>query len=132
MKPLVAALALGLVTLSPLQAQEVRGKAYRLGAQTVTVYDHAFLSDEEKTTLQMVATNEQALALFVTKPGRYSAMAVSPDDGFIRGGQPAASAAALSDLETRDAARAAALRECNAARKGKKDCLLVLEVAPSS
>ncbi|MFC0280117.1 hypothetical protein ACFOHK_11080 [Falsigemmobacter intermedius] len=132
MKPFVAALALGLMTLSPLQAQEVRGKTYRLGAQAVTVYDHAFLNAEEKATLDLVATNEQALALFVTKPGRYSAMAVSPDDGFIRGGQPVPSAIALSDLESRDAARAAVLKDCNAARKGKKDCLLVLEVAPSS
>lgn len=119
-----------LVAGAPVLAQEIRGTTHVLGAQQVTIYDHAFLSAEERATLELVARNEQALALFVTKPGRYAAMAVSPEDGFIRGGQPVASASALSDLETRDQARAAALKTCNAARKGKKDCLLVLEVAP--
>lgn len=125
---LAGMLALGLVGFAG--AQEVRGVTHTLGAQQVTVYDHAFLSAEEKATLQLVAGNEQALALFVTKPGRYAAMAVSPDDGFIRGGQPVTSAVALSDLEDQAQARKAVLEACNKAKAGRKDCLLVLEVAP--
>lgn len=125
---LAGLLLAGLATFAG--AQEVRGVTHTLGAQRVTVYDHDFLSAEEKATLQLVAGNEQALALFVTKPGRHAAMAVAPGDGFIRGGQPVASAVALSDFEDQASARKAVLEACNKAKASRRDCLLVLEVAP--
>lgn len=102
-----------------------------LGNQQVMIHQAEFLTQEEQATLALVGSNEDALRLFVTTPGRFAALAVSPAEGFIRGGQPVASAIALSDLPSRAAAQSAALEACNAARKSGPDCVVVLEVAPN-
>lgn len=116
---------------SPLAAQTVRTEVSRLGDQQVTLYVHPFLTEEELTTLRLVATNQQALSLFVTRPGRHTAIAIAPAEGFIRGGQPVPSATALSDLPNAATARADAAKTCNAAKSGGPDCVVVLEVAPA-
>lgn len=125
-----AVLALGVIA-SPLLAQEVPAEVQELGKQQVTVHVHPFLSGEELSALRLVATNEQALALFVTRPGRFTAIAVAPGEGFIRDGQPVPSATALSDLPDAETARADATAACNAARTKGPDCVVVLEVAPA-
>ena len=131
MKRFVVA-ALGVAVLAgPLVAQEVETEVKRLGNQQVTLHLHPFLTDEELTTLRLVATNEQALSLFVTRPGRHSAVAVAPAEGFIRAGQPVASATALSDLPNAQTARADAMATCTAAKAKGPDCVVVLEVAPA-
>lgn len=119
------------VTAGAAAAQEVPTEVSKLGRQQVTLHLHPFLSPEELATLRVVATNEEALKLFVTRPGRHSAVAVAPDEGFIREGQPVASASALSDLPNADAARTAALTTCDAARGKGAQCVVVLEVAPA-
>jgi hypothetical protein len=101
-----------------------------LGAASVTLHPHAFLTAEELATLRLVLTNEQALGLFVPEGGGFAALAVSPDDGFIRGGQPVASATALSALPDAETARTRAIEACEAARAGAQPCLIVLEIAP--
>ena len=125
--PLIAALAL--LPLSAL-AQDVPTEVQTLGTTQVTVHLHPFLTAEELATLRVVATNEQALALFVTRPGRHAAIAVAPAEGFVRGGQPVASAVAMSDLPDTDRARAAALEGCETQRKSGPACVVVLDVAP--
>jgi len=111
-------------------AQTVTTEVQRLGKSQVTLHLHPFLTAEELATLRVVATNEQALALFVTRPGRHSAIAVAPGEGFIRNGTPVASATALSDLRDAETARTDAVTACTAARTKGPDCVVVLEVAP--
>lgn len=125
--PLIAALAL--MSL-PVFAQDVPTEVQTLGKAQVTLHLHSFLTAEEQATLRVVATNEQALALFVTRPGRHAAIAVAPAEGFVRNGQPVASAMAMSDLPDTDRARAAALESCEKLRKSGPACVVVLDVAP--
>lgn len=122
---LVAAMAL------PLGAQTVPTEASTLAGQQVTLHLHPFLTAEDLAILRAVATNEQALGLFLTRPGRHGAIAVAPAEGFLRGGQPVASAAALSDLPSAEEARQAATETCRRARRNGPDCVVVLEVAPA-
>jgi hypothetical protein len=126
--PLIAALA-----LLPLHAlaQAVPTEVQTLGTSQVTVHLHPFLTPEEQGALRLVASNEQALALFMPRAGRHAAIAVAPGEGFIRGGQPVASAIAMSDLPDTEKARAAAIEGCEAARKKGPACVIVLDVAPA-
>lgn len=118
-----------LMAAAPVHAQQA--VVSQLGKQEVTVYQQPWLNAEEASVLKLVATNEQALGLFVTRPGRYAAMAVAPGEGLIRKGQPVASAVAISDLPSAEAARKAALEGCEAAKRQGADCAIVLEVAPA-
>ena len=103
----------------------------RLGESRVTLHVHPFLSGQELTALRLVMSNEDALAVFVPAKGGYAAMAVSPDDGFIRDGVPVASAVALAGLPDADTATAQALAGCDSAKAGAAPCVVVLEVAPA-
>jgi hypothetical protein len=113
-------------------AQSVPVERAALATSSVTLHQHAFLTEEEITTLRFVLTSEEALALFVPRKGGFAALAVSPDEGFIRGGVPVKSAVAVGDLPDAGAARAAATKACEAAKKGSKPCVIVLEIAPAS
>ena len=129
MSRLTWVMALGLAATAA-QAEGVATEVSQLGKQQVTLHLHPWLAAEEVATLKLVATNEEALQLFVTRPGRHAALAVAPAEGLVRGGQPVASAVAISDLPSVEAARAAALEGCEAARSSGPACAIVLEVAP--
>ncbi len=113
-------------------AQTVSVERAVLGTSGITLHQHSFLTEEEVTTLRFVMTNEQALALFVPRKGGFAALAVSPDDGFIRAGTPVRSAVAVGDLPDAAAARASAIKACDAAKTGGAGCVIVLEIAPAS
>jgi hypothetical protein len=123
-------LALTLAGASGGGAQTVAVETSVNGGSSVTLHLHPFLMPEELATLRLVATNDQALSLFVTSRTGHAALAVSPEEGFVREGKPAASAVALSDLPDAESARAAVLAGCDAARKAASPCVVVLEVAP--
>ena len=125
---MLAALALA----QTASAQAVPVEAGVNGGSAVSLHLHPFLTPEELSMLRLVATNDQALSLFVTSRTGHAALAVSPDDGFVRDGAVVPSAVALGDLPDAEAARTAALAACDAARKAKTSCVVVLEVAPSS
>ncbi|MFN7224388.1 MAG: hypothetical protein ACK4MS_10255 [Paracoccaceae bacterium] len=97
----------------------------------VSLYLHPFLTPEELATLRLVASNDQALSLFVTSRTGHAALAAAPGEGFVRDGKPVASAVALGNLPDAAAARSAALDACNKARRATTPCVVVLEVAPS-
>lgn len=122
----MAALAAAL----PVMAETVAVETKINGTSEVALHLHPFLSAEELAMLRLVQTNDQALAIFVPGKAGFAAMAVSPDDGFLKNGQPVASAIALADLPDAATAEKEALAACDAARKGKKSCVLVLTVAP--
>ena len=76
---------------------------------------------EELATLRVVGSNEEALKLFVVSDKGHAAIAVSPDEGFIRDSAPVPSAIAVADLPDAETATAEALKACDAARKGECD-----------
>ncbi len=112
-------------------AQTVPVERAVLGTSAITLHQHPFLTEEEVMTLRFVLSNQQALELFVPRKGGFAALAVSPDDGFIRTGTPVKSAVAVGDLPDAAAARAAASKACEAAKTGSQPCVIVLEIAPA-
>ncbi|MBL4927119.1 hypothetical protein [Fuscibacter oryzae] len=118
---------------APALAQTATVETAKLGKSQVTLTAHSFLTPEELQTLRLVMTNKQALSVFLPgKPANFSALAVSPSEGFIRGGKPVASAAAVADLPDVDTARLNALQSCDKARaKASEPCVVVLEVGPA-
>ncbi len=124
---LVGLAALGLAGAA--LAQQASVESYALEGADVQVTVHPFLTEEEVDTLRLVGQNPEALALFVAEGPGYSALAVAPDEGFIRGGAPIESAIALSGMESPEAAREGATDACDEARQGGQSCVVVLEVA---
>lgn len=116
-------------------AGPVPTESTRLGESRVTLHVHPFLTPQELTALRLVMTNPEALAVFLPaaegRTGGHAAMAVSPEEGFIRDGAPVASAVALSGLPDAAAAAAGAVAACDAARRSAAACVVVLEVAPA-
>lgn len=102
----------------------------KINGAKVTFYVQPFLDAGELATLRLVATQEQALKLFVPSNTGFAAIALSPDDGFIKNGKPAASASAVAEMPDAPSAAAKALELCNAARKGTADCVIVMEISP--
>ena len=102
-----------------------------IGGAKVTVYTMNFLTPEEVAALKLVLVNEAALQLFVPEGSAgFAAMAVSPDEGFIRDGGLVPSAVAIAGMASAEEAAEAALAGCDAARKAAATCVVVLEVAP--
>lgn len=125
----------GLVLTAVLAGSAVAGdiptEVATLKGQKITLHVHPFLTDEELKMLRLVQTNKQALQLFVTSGG-FSAIAVAPEEGFVRDGGLVPSAIAIGDLPSAEAAAEAALKACDAARKAALACVVVLEVAPAT
>lgn len=113
-------------------AQDVLTEVATLGGSTVTLHVHGFLTEQELATLRVIGTNEEALKLFVVSDKGHAAIAVSPEDGFIRDGAPVASAIAVADLPDAETAKADALAACDAARNGASPCVILLQVSPAS
>ncbi|MBC7479848.1 MAG: hypothetical protein H7317_17455 [Pseudorhodobacter sp.] len=113
------------------QAQDVPVEVSKLAGQQITLHVYPFLTELDLKTLRLVATNKQALQLFITTKG-FSAIAVSPDEGFAPGGAPAPSAVALGDFADAATAATEAAKACDAKRKGKQPCVVVLEVGPAA
>ena len=111
-------------------AQDVPVEVAVLKGQSVTLHVHPFLTAEELVMLRLVQTNRKALQMFVTAGG-FSAIAISPEDGFVRDGGLVPSAIAIGDLPDAGAAAGAALKACDAIRKGSTACVIVLEVGPA-
>lgn len=127
-------LALGLVLAAgAAQAEDVPMEEATLGKSQVKLHVQPFLTKEELQTLRLVLSNEQALQVFVTAGDGasegFAAMAVNPDEGFIRDGKPVKSAMALAGLETAEVAAEAVVAACQEASMAKAACVLVLEVA---
>lgn len=112
-------------------AQSAPVETFLLDGIEVRVTVHPFLTEEELLTLRLVGQSREALGLFVTEAAGYSALAIAPDEGFVRAGMPVDSAVALSGLPSMEAAQAAAMEGCDALRNGGLPCVIVLEVAPN-
>lgn len=123
------ALAFGLATAGA--AEVVKTEVAELGASSITLHLQPFLTEVELSTLRVVMTNPDALAIFVPDSSKgFAALAVSPDDGFLPAGAPAASAQAIAGLPDQATAAKDALAACDKLRKGQAACVLVLEIAP--
>ena len=123
------ALAFGLATAAAAEA--VKTETGELGDSSITLHLQPFLTETEVSTLRVVMTNPDALAIFVPDSSKgFAALAVSPDDGFLPAGAPAASAQAIGGLPDQATAAKDALAACDKLRKGAAACVLVLEIAP--
>jgi hypothetical protein len=131
MKAMHFALAACLIPLGALAQDAVPTEVSTLDGATVTVHLHPFLSEQEVGLLRLVASNSDALAVFVPDRNGFAAMAVSPDDGFIRDGVPVASAVALSAMPDAATAAAEAIAGCEAKRSGAAPCVVVLDISPA-
>ena len=113
-------------------AKDVPVEVSTLDGAQVTLHVYPFLKDGDLQILRQVATNSQALAVFV--PGdkaHFSALALAPSDGFLKDGAPADTAIALSDYPDAAAAAKAVTEACDAKRgKAGKACVVVLELGP--
>lgn len=107
-------------------AQEVT----TLGEHSITLNLHPFLSEEDLTVLRFIATEPQALAMFITTEGGYAAIAVSPDEGFVKDGAPMPSVGALGGLPDAETAATNATAACQALAKTPTACEVVLQIAP--
>jgi hypothetical protein len=128
-----AALALALL-VSPAFAEEAQVETSEIAASVVTFHKLPTLDDQEVQILRTVATNEQALQLFVPDASKgFAAIAISPSEGFLDEGAPVKSAIALSGFASAEQAAKASLAACDAARAPEAEaCTLVLEIAPKS
>ena len=126
-------IALGMALMAGAAlAKDVPVEVSTLDGAQITLHVQPFLKADELQVLRTVASNSQALAVFV--PGdksHYSAMALAPADGFLKDGAPTDTAMALSDFADAKAAAKAVLDACDAKRgKAGKPCVLVLEIGP--
>lgn len=130
-RTMIHAALLGALCAAPLAtAGEVAGERYSLDGLSVTVYLHPFLTEDEAQMLRLVGQNRDALSLFVPEGARFAALALAPEEGFIRDGMPVDSAVAITDLPDVAAARSAALEACNAARTTSASCVVSLDIMP--
>ena len=116
-------------------AQDVPVEVSVLDASQVTLHLFPFLKDEELRTLRLVATNRDALSVFLPSKDAtlFAALALAPADGFLQDGAPSASAVALSDFPDAASAGKATIDACNAKRHpDTPPCVVVLEVGPAS
>ena len=103
-----------------------------LDGAKITLHVYPFLDATELATLRLVLTNSQALSLFLPDHKGFAAIAVAPDEGFIRNGAPVASAVALGGLSDAKTAAAQALAACDAKRSASgQPCVVVLELGPA-
>lgn len=126
-------LALCLVA-APALAEEGKVEKSTLGNSVVTFHVLPTLDETEVKTLRLVATNKQALAIFIPDGGKsFSAMAISPSEGFMRDGAPVKSATAIAGFADAAAAAKGVIATCDKARKKTSEpCVVVLEIAPKS
>ena len=126
----IIGLGLAIVLAGAAGAQAVPTEISRLSGSKITLHVHPFLTEAELVTLRLVASNKDALKLFVTSNKGYAAIAVAPGEGFLRDGMPVASAFAIAELPDAETALAEALKGCDAARNGGEACVVVLEIGP--
>ena len=115
-------------------AEDVAVEVSVLDASQVTLHLFPFLKDDDLRTLRLVATNRDALSVFVPSKDatHFAALALSPADGFLLDGAPAPTAVAQSDFPDAQAAATATLAACDAKRDpATAPCVVVLEVGPA-
>lgn len=128
----VLALGAALALAGGAMAGSVPVETNVLDGAKITLHTHPFLDATELATLRLVLTNSQALALFLPDHQGFAAIAVAPDEGFIRNGAPVASAVALGGMPDARTANAQALATCDAKRNASgQACVIVLELGPS-
>ncbi len=125
----VAALAGAMI--SGAARAEVPVEVSTIDGYQVTIHLHDFLTEQELGVFRLIGSNSQMLQAFLQGGTGFGAMALSPDDGYIRGGLPSGSASARMGLADAQAAAASALETCNAARTGAAECVVVLELGPA-
>jgi len=131
---MVKSFAFGLcgAVLATVAVAEAPVETGKLDGRTVTLHVQPFLNATELSTLRLVMTNRDALKVFVTNTKDFAALAMAPNEGFIRDGGLVESAKAVGGAPDAATAAADALASCDATRKKNgKPCVVVLEVGPT-
>ncbi len=131
MQKQVLAAILAVAAMGGAAHADVATEVSTLGASTITLHLHDFLTPADLDILRLVATDKNALKLFVPDSAGFAALAASPKDGFIVGGAPAASAVALGGLPDAATAATEVVTACQLATKAAAECVILLEVAPA-
>lgn len=134
MRKLVGWCVAGMLVANVAMAGDVPVEVSKLGGSQIKLHIYPFLNAQDLKTLRLVATNKQALAIFVPSNDKklYAAMALAPDDGFLKDGAPAETAIAISNFADAAAAAKQTAATCDAKRNKKgKPCVIVLEVGPA-
>ena len=128
---LVVATSLSLaIAPTTASAQDIASETYNVDASEVTIYLHDFLTETDIDALRILAQSTDALALFISSPGTFGAVAVAPGEGFLVDGIPAESVVAISDLPSAEDADLAAREACDELRSDTAPCVVTLAVAP--
>jgi hypothetical protein len=124
-------IAFGAALLGSAAQAEVGVESAVLGNYTITLHLHPFLTADDLSILRYVLTSEDGLALFVPQGAEgFAAMAASPEDGFMKGAEPATSVMALAGLPDAQTAAKDAIAGCQAATVAPSACVVVLDIAP--
>lgn len=130
---IILTLAAGLAALSltslPARAQTAQ-EVTTLGTHIITITLHPFLSDEDLTVLRFIASAPEALALFITSNDGHAAIAVSPDEGFVKDGAPTAGVGALGGLPDAETAARDAVAACQKSATTPTPCQVILQISP--
>lgn len=94
---------------------DVRDMLYPGAKPEVEILPNDFLPDDQAQLLKTVGISQPY----------YGAIAISPDEGIM-----VEATVAAANYHSTDAASAAALRGCNAARKGARECAVVALIRP--
>lgn len=130
MLPRFALISLTMLATPALAQDAVPVETATLDKSQITLHLHPFLNTEELDLLRVIMMSKEAMALFLPGDKGHAAIAVSPEEGFIRDGAPPASATALADFPDAETARAETLKICDAAKKTAAPCVVILEIAP--
>lgn len=135
MRKLLGWVLAGSLAAGAVYAGDVPVEVNKLAGSQVTLHVYPFLTEEELRTLRLVATNRDALSVFLPSKDKthFAALALAPDDGFLTDGAPASTAIALGDFPDAAAAAKATIDACDAKRaKDTAPCVAVLEVGPAN
>ena len=100
---------------APLTSKEARAALFRSGLVEVVVLDQPFLTEQDRTVLEQVASEQKY----------YGAISFGPDDGLLS--ESLTGAFNYHDVAS---ARTAALAGCEAQRNGQAACEVVAELRP--
>lgn len=105
------------VLADPIDARTAREMLYRGDRTEVATFPHESISEQELSVLSTVAQTQKY----------YAAVAISPAEGMM-----AEATVMAANHHTAEAARAAAIAECNGRRASRRsaDCVVVMEVRP--
>jgi hypothetical protein len=125
----LAGLGAAIVAIFLLGYGKVEGVEDDRPRATMSISSLTFLSEDEVSELREATSNKTVLSHWIPEGIGHGALAVSPEDGMLRGGNVVWSAFGVGGLSSAQEAESEAIKGCNLRRRGATDCVVVLRVA---